>query len=72
MKNCLSAADLMVIVDTLNRSLNVIGNSSWSKETREDVMQRVILIMENMNAEVIGDDVKSEEGFGDTIVRGVE
>ena len=66
MKNSLSACDLMVIVDTLNRSLNVLGNSSWTKETREGVMQRVILIMENMNAEVVCDDVQPEEGFTET------
>ena len=66
MKNSLSACDLMVIVDTLNRSLNVSGNSSWTKETRESVMQRVLLIMENMNVEVICDDVQPEEGFTET------
>ena len=66
MKNSLSACDLMVIVDTLNRSLNVLGNSSWTKETREGVMQRVILIMENMNAEVVCDDVQPKEGFTET------
>lgn len=66
MKNSLSACDLMVIVDTLSRSLNVMGNSSWTKETREGVMQRVILIMEQMNAEVICDDVQPEEGFTET------
>mgnify|MGYP006285399505 CR=1 FL=1 len=65
MKNSLSACDLMVIVDTLNRSLNVLGNSSWSKETREGVMQRVILIMENMNAEVICGDVEPDVIIGD-------
>jgi hypothetical protein len=31
----LSAADLMVICDTLYKSLNVVGNSKWAKETRE-------------------------------------
>jgi hypothetical protein len=54
MKPKLSAADLMVIVDCLNRSLNVAGFSSWSKETREMVMNSVIDIMEhtNMNLEM--------------------
>jgi hypothetical protein len=54
MKPKLSAADLMVIIDTLNRSLNVVGNSSWAKETRELTMNKVIDIMENttMNLEM--------------------
>jgi hypothetical protein len=66
MKNFLTAGDLMVIVDTLNRSLNVSGNSSWTKETRQSVLQRVLLIMEQMNAKVICDDVQPEEGFTET------
>ena len=65
MKNSLSACDLMVIVDTLSRSLNVMGNSSWTKETREGVMERVILIMEQMNAEVVCGDVEPDVIVGD-------
>ena len=48
----LSAADLMVITDVLHRSLNVVGNSKWTKETRERVMEKVIVIMENTKVEV--------------------
>ncbi len=65
MKNTLSCADLMVIVDTLNRSLNVIGNSSWSKETREQTMNRVIGIMGNMNVEVVCGEVEPVIVSGD-------
>ena len=54
----LSAADLMVICDTLYRSLNVVGNSKWTKETRELTMEKVIVIMEQMNAEVVCSDVE--------------
>ena len=54
----LSAADLMVICDTLYKSLNVVGNSKWTKETRELTMQKVIVIMEQMNAEVVCSDVE--------------
>ena len=54
----LSAADLMVICDTLYRSLNVVGNSKWAKETRELTMQKVIVIMEQMNAEVVCSEVE--------------
>lgn len=65
MKNTLSCADLMVIVDTLSRSLNIHGNSSWSKETREQTMNRVIDIMANMNVEVVCSEVEPVIVSGD-------
>ena len=61
MKNTLSCADL----NTLNRSLNVHGNSSWSKETREQTMNRVIDIMANMNVEVVCSEVEPVIVSGD-------
>ena len=61
----LSAADLMVICDTLYRSLNIVGNSKWTKETRELTMEKVIVIMENMNAEVVCNDVEPIVVSGD-------
>ena len=61
----LSAADLMVICDTLYKSLNVVGNSKWAKETRELTMQKVIVIMEQMNAEVVCSDVEPIVVSGD-------
>jgi hypothetical protein len=61
----LSAADLMVICDTLYRSLNIVGNSKWTKETRELTMEKVIVIMENMNAEVVCGDVEPVVVSGD-------
>jgi hypothetical protein len=54
----LSAADLMVIHNTLYKSLNVVGNNIWTQETREVVLDKVIMIMEQMNAEVVGGDVE--------------
>jgi hypothetical protein len=65
MKNTLSCADLMVIVDTLSRSLTIHGNSSWSKETRERTMNRVIGIMGNMNVEVVCGEVEPVIVSGD-------
>jgi hypothetical protein len=61
----LSAADLMVIHNTLYKSLNVVGNSKWTKETRELTMEKVIVIMENMNAEVVCGDVEPIVVSGD-------
>ena len=64
-KTTLSAADLMVITDCLHRSLNVVGHSKWTKETRELTMEKVIVIMEQMNAEVVGGDVEPIVVSGD-------
>ena len=61
----LSAADLMVIHNTLYKSLNVVGNSIWTQETRERVMDKVSIIMENMNAEVVCSDVEPIVVSGD-------
>ena len=61
----LSAADLMVITDCLHRSLNVVGHSKWTQETREVVLDKVIMIMEQMNAEVVGGDVEPIVVSGD-------
>jgi hypothetical protein len=61
----LSAADLMVIHNTLYKSLNVAGNSIWTQETRERVMDKVSLIMEQMNAEVVCGDVEPIVVSGD-------
>ena len=61
----LSAADLMVIHNTLYKSLNVVGNSIWTQETRERVMDKVSIIMEQMNAEVVCSDVEPIVVSGD-------
>ena len=61
----LSAADLMVIHNTLYKSLNVVGNSIWTQETRERVMDKVSIIMEQMNAEVVCSDVEPVVVSGD-------
>jgi hypothetical protein len=57
-KTTLSAADLMVIHNTLYKSLSVVGNSIWTQETRERVMDKVSVIMEQMNAEVVCGEVE--------------
>lgn len=50
----LNAADLMVIVDTLNHSLR-IGNygGGFTTETRKQTMEAVIDIMADMSLEVV-------------------
>ena len=61
----LSAADLMVIHNTLYKSLNVVGNSIWTQETRERVLDKVTMIMEQINAEVVCNDVEPIVVSGD-------
>lgn len=52
----LTAADLMVIVDTLGHSLRISNyGSGWAKETREVIMNKVIDVMADMDAEVVSD-----------------
>ena len=53
----LTAADLMVIVDTLGHSLRIKNyGSGWAKETREVIMNKVIDVMADMDAEVVSKD----------------
>jgi hypothetical protein len=47
----LTAADLYVIHDVLYKSLGVMGVSRFTKETREMVMNKIMLIAENLNVE---------------------
>ncbi len=49
----LTAADMMVIVDTLNHSLRILNYGGFTAETRERTMEAVIDIMANMNVEVV-------------------
>jgi hypothetical protein len=62
----LTAADLMVIVDTLNHSLR-IGNygGGFTSETRERTMEVVIDIMANMGLEVVCGNVEPAVIDGD-------
>ena len=64
-KTTLSAGDLMVIHNSLYKSLNVVGNSIWTQETRERVMDKVSIIMEQMKAEVVCGDVEPIVVSGD-------
>jgi hypothetical protein len=45
--------------------LRVVGYSKWTEETRERTMEKVILIMEQMNAEVVCGDVEPIVVSGD-------
>jgi hypothetical protein len=61
----LTAADMMVIVDTLNHSLRVVNFSGFTTETRERTMNKVIDVMSNINAEIVCGDVEPVVVSGD-------
>jgi hypothetical protein len=61
----LSAADLMVICDTLNHSLRVLNYGGFTEETRKRTMEKVIAIMENMEVDVVHKD--EEQSFYNTL-----
>lgn len=64
-KTTLSAGDLMVIHNTLYKSLSIVGHSIWTQETRERVMDKVSVIMEQLNAEVVCDNTEPIVVSGD-------
>jgi hypothetical protein len=61
----LTAADMMVIVDTLNHSLRVVNYGGFTAETRERTMNKVIDIMSNIDVEVVCGDVEPIVVSGD-------
>jgi hypothetical protein len=65
MKNTLSVADLMIIVDTLNHSLRVVNYGGFTEETREHTMNKVIDIMSNIDVEIVCGDVEPIVVSGD-------
>jgi hypothetical protein len=57
----LTAADLMVIVDTLGHSLRIENfGSGWAKETREVIMNKVIDVMAGVSVEVTGEESNAD------------
>ena len=65
MKQTITAAELFVIVDCLNKSLLVINYEGFTKETRERVRDKVLNIMDYMEAEVVCGDVEPIVVSGD-------
>lgn len=49
----LSAADLLVIVDTLDHSRCVLNYGSFTKEARERCLDKVVAILEQIEIEVL-------------------
>jgi hypothetical protein len=55
-KKTLSASQLMVIVDTLHRSLRVANYSgTYDKKTRQETMEDVVKILDGITLNVVED-----------------
>jgi hypothetical protein len=65
MKQTITAGELFVICDTLNHSLKVMNYEGFTHETRERVRNKILNIMDNMNAEVVCGDVEPIVVSGD-------
>jgi len=57
-KQTITAGELFVIFDVLDKSLRILNYEGFTHETRERVRDKILLIMDNMNAEVICGDVE--------------
>ena len=65
MKQTITAAELMVIVDCLNQSLRVLNYEGFTTETRERLRDKILRIMGDMEAEVVCGDVEPIVVSGD-------
>lgn len=65
MKQTITAGELFVICDVLNKSLSILNYEGFTAETRERVRDKVLRIMDDMNAEVICGDVEPIVVSGD-------
>jgi hypothetical protein len=65
MKQTITAGELFVICDVLNKSLRISNYEGFTHETRERVRNKILLIMEQMNADVVCGDVEPIVVSGD-------
>lgn len=65
MKQIITAGDLFVICDVLNHSLKIMNYEGFTQETRERVRDKILLIMDDMKAEVVCGDVEPIVVSGD-------
>jgi hypothetical protein len=65
MKQTITAGELFVICDVLNKSLKIMNYEGFTHETRERVRNKILNIMGNMNAEVVCGDVEPIVVSGD-------
>jgi hypothetical protein len=61
----LTAGELFVICDTLNNSLRIMNYDGFTHETRERVRDKILSIMNTMEAEVVCGDVEPVVVSGD-------
>jgi len=65
MKQTITAAELFVIADVLNKSLSISNYEGFTAETRERVRDKVLRIMSDMEAEIVCGDVEPIVVSGD-------
>ena len=65
MKQTITAAELMVIVDCLNQSLRVLNYEGFTTETRERLRNKILRIMDDIEADVVHRDVEPIVVSGD-------
>jgi hypothetical protein len=61
----LSAGELFVICDVLNKSLKIMNYEGFTHETRERVRNKILNIMNTMEAEVVCGNVEPIVVSGD-------
>ena len=64
-KQTITASELYVIADCLNKSLKVMNYEGFTHETRERVRDKVLRIMSYMDAEIICGNVEPIVVSGD-------
>ena len=65
MKQTITAAELMVIADCLNQSLRVLNYEGFTTETRERLRNKILRIMDDIEADVAHRDVEPIVVSGD-------
>ena len=67
MKQTITAGELFVICDVLDKSLKISNYEGFTAETRERVRDKVLRIMDYMEAEVVCGDVEPIVVSGDVV-----
>jgi hypothetical protein len=67
MKQTITAGELFVICDVLNKSLRVLNYEGFTRETRERLRNKILRIMDDMEADVVCGDVEPIVVSGDVV-----
>lgn len=67
MKQTITAGELFVICDVLNKSLRVLNYEGFTQESRERVRDKILRIMDDMEADVVCGNVEPIVVSGDVV-----